>query len=59
MQTKHDCVFLFGGVILAVAKFAHQKSKPVILLSQVKLQEMFAIDPIRDRHELFRPEPWL
>ena len=31
------------------AKLAHQKSKPVILLSQ---QKMFSIDSMRDRHEL-------
>ena len=32
----------------------HQKSKPASLLSQVKLAGMFAIDSVRDRHELFK-----
>ena len=40
------------GVVIAVLKLAHQKSKPVILLSQVKLAGKLAIDSIRDRHEL-------
>ena len=35
-------------------KLAHQKSKPVMPLSQVKLAEIFAIDSIRDRHEIFK-----
>ena len=32
----------------------HQKSKSVMLLSQVKLAGYFAIDTMRDRHELYK-----
>ena len=51
MKTKYHHTFLCGGVVEACssAKPVHQKSKPVMLLSQV---EMFAIDSIRDSHEL-------
>ena len=52
MKTKYHRTFLCGG--FSSAKLALQKSKPVMLLSQVKLAGMFAIDSIRDRHECFK-----
>ena len=53
MQTKYRRTFLCGGVVLAVLNLRNKKSKPVMLLSQVKLAGNVAIDFIRHRHELF------
>ena len=37
METKYSHTFLCGGVGLSSAKLAHQRSKPVMLSSQVKI----------------------